>query len=163
MREISYTLKMKRYLFTFLLGFLSFFILIKDSKTFTIQNFFIQREKYFPPLTSMIPSSHYGVRDGQPHWGQDYFANTGTIIYSPCTCSVYSSSNQRLGNYIILTDVKGVNFLFAHLSKNYIYNDSAVEKGREIGETGNSGYSFGAHLHLEVYWGNFYFNPKEIF
>lgn len=111
----------------------------------------------------MIPTSGYGTRDGRPHWGQDYLATTGTPVYSPCSCIASSGFNNTLGKFIILTDNRGVNFLFAHLSKNYVYDLSAVALGEPIGETGNTGYSFGPHLHLEIYWGNFYFNPQEFF
>ena len=154
---------MKRYLFTYLLGFCTIFILIRDLPSLNIKNFHNEDRKYSLPLNQMIPTSNYGIRDNLPHWGQDYSATIGTPIYSPCYCSAISGHNERLGNFIILTDSNGVNFLFAHLSKNHIYDLSAVAVGEPIGETGNTGYSFGPHLHLEIYWGNFYFNPQEFF
>lgn len=53
------------------------------------------------------------------------------------------------GNYVIVTDVKSRQYLFAHLSKVSVVAGETIFNGDVIGRTGSTGNATGDHLHLE--------------
>lgn len=57
------------------------------------------------------------------------------------------------GNYVLIEHTNGKRTRYAHLMKNTIPVSigQQVYASTKIGRIGNSGYSFGAHLHFEVY------------
>ena len=79
--------------------------------------------------------------------------------------------NWRYGNFVKIQHDDGTVCLYAHLEYTSVTVNQRVSKGQVIGRMGNSGNSFGAHLHWE-YWtkNDYYFNvdpspylePKEI-
>ncbi len=54
------------------------------------------------------------------------------------------------GNYVAVIGDDGKIIYYCHLSERSVRAGKRVEMGDEIGIEGNTGYSFGAHLHLEV-------------
>ena len=78
--------------------------------------------------------------------------------------------NWRYGNFVKIQHDDGTICLYAHLERASVSTGQRVSKGQVIGKMGNSGNSFGAHLHWE-YWtrNDYYFNvdpspylqPKE--
>jgi murein DD-endopeptidase MepM/ murein hydrolase activator NlpD len=54
------------------------------------------------------------------------------------------------GNLIILQHNLGFRTYYAHLHKIQVKSGSFVHKGQQIGLSGNTGRSTGAHLHYEV-------------
>ena len=64
-----------------------------------------------------------------------------------------SSSGKRIyGNYVKIRHDNGMYTLYAHMKYGSINVKvgQRVTRGQEIGYMGNTGYSFGAHLHFEV-------------
>ena len=61
-----------------------------------------------------------------------------------------SSGNASYGNCVKLRHPNGYFTLYAHLSGVKVSDGQQVEKGRQIGNMGNSGNSYGNHLHFEV-------------
>lgn len=59
--------------------------------------------------------------------------------------------NEWLGNYIIIQHEDGKQTLYAHLSVIEVEEGDAVDQGENIGFIGNTGNSFGFHLHFEIY------------
>jgi murein DD-endopeptidase MepM/ murein hydrolase activator NlpD len=59
--------------------------------------------------------------------------------------------SRLFGRYIILTHSNGYKTLYAHLSSTSVREGDRVTRGRKIGETGNTGYSTGPHLHFAIY------------
>lgn len=78
--------------------------------------------------------------------------------------------NWKYGNFVKILHDDGTICLYAHLERASVSAGQRVSKGQVIGKMGNSGNSFGAHLHWE-YWtrNDYYFNvdpspylqPKE--
>lgn len=116
--------------------------------------------------------SPYGWRSfngGSFHYGIDIPAKTGTPVYAAAsgvvTRSNYSSS---YGNviYIYHPDLD-LTTVYAHLSQNLVSLGTTVTKGEHIGNVGNTGRSFGAHLHFETHKGEWKqrngINPMQFF
>jgi murein DD-endopeptidase MepM/ murein hydrolase activator NlpD len=58
--------------------------------------------------------------------------------------------NGGYGNYVVIDHPNGTQTLYAHLSKNAVWQGQSVVAGQVIGNVGNTGRSTGAHLHFEV-------------
>ena len=72
-------------------------------------------------------------------------SNTGVV-----TKAHYGTTGY--GNYVIIDHGNGVETLYANMLDNSLMVNAGdkVTKGQAIGRVGNTGYSFGAHLHFEV-------------
>lgn len=114
---------------------------------------------FMRPTTGSL-TSPYGYRWGKMHHGVDFGKNgrsgdvhvvaveAGTVI-----SSYYSSS---YGNVVMIShNVNGqvLTTLYAHLENRFVSDGQRVEKGQLLGYMGNTGRSFGAHLHFEVHKG----------
>lgn len=62
-----------------------------------------------------------------------------------------STGNASYGNMVKIDHGNGDFSLYAHLDRVYVTNGQKVVKGQEIGYMGNTGNSYGAHLHFEVF------------
>lgn len=61
-----------------------------------------------------------------------------------------SNKTWEWGNYICVYGDDGRYYYYCHLASRNVAVGARVGKGQTIGIMGNTGYSFGAHLHLEV-------------
>ncbi len=86
------------------------------------------------------------------HRGIDLAVSEGTAIYALAGGKVlYSQFDSSYGNFIVIKHTDGMYSLYAHMRAKSSYKaGSTVKKGAKIGEVGNTGYSFGSHLHLEL-------------
>jgi peptidoglycan hydrolase CwlO-like protein len=103
-------------------------------------------------------TSNYGVRWGKLHAGVDIgkrgdevpiMAVAPGIVFR----SYYSSS---YGNVVFIThnvDGKIWTTVYAHMEKRDVKEGEIVKKGQQLGLMGNTGRSFGAHLHFELHKG----------
>lgn len=106
-------------------------------------------------MTSYAKSGAYG---GGPHNGIDFGAPTGTSVYAPMGGKVVALGSMTkngkwygYGRWIAIDHGNGLVTLYGHLSKQGVKKGAAVDKGDEIGEVGNTGYSTGPHLHFTVF------------
>lgn len=60
------------------------------------------------------------------------------------------TGTQSYGNLVVVTDVNGCRHYYAHLQSIAVSKGQAIAIGTKIGVMGNTGNSFGAHLHYEV-------------
>lgn len=102
-------------------------------------------------------SSTFGYRDFDSsfHMGLDlaaaegtpyYAADSGTVIYATND----GSYNGGAGNWIVISHGNGLVTKYMHSSAVYVNVGDSVSKGQNIGAVGNTGNSFGAHLHFQV-------------
>ena len=61
-----------------------------------------------------------------------------------------SAWHWSYGNYIVLDHGNGLTTYYAHCSALYVSEGESVSQGDVIGAVGNTGYSFGPHIHFEV-------------
>ena len=86
-----------------------------------------------------------------PHKGIDIPAPNGTAIKAAAAGTVVTAAkHSSYGNYVIISHGGGYATLYAHCSKLYVTAGETVSQGQTIAAVGNTGYSFGNHLHFEV-------------
>ena len=103
--------------------------------------------------------SRFGAgRSGHRHQGQDLAAAEGTPVVAPRGGTVKTVAYQAsgAGHYVVLSaPSEGRDYVFMHLRTGSITvtRGQAVRTGQRIGQVGNTGRSFGAHLHFEIWTG----------
>ena len=102
----------------------------------------------------------YHVR--KMHHGMDFSAPTGTEIYATGKGVVENSSysNGGYGNRVIINHGYGYKTLYAHMNTISVKAGNEVTRGQVIGYVGNTGKSFGPHLHYEVIKNGLKINPS---
>ncbi|WP_088070423.1 murein hydrolase activator EnvC family protein [Gottfriedia luciferensis] len=104
-------------------------------------------------------SSGFGYRsfDHETHFGVDIVRTGSTPIVSVANGVViraYHSSSY--GNVVFIThNINGKVFtsVYAHMQNYQVSTGQTVSKGQKIGTMGNTGHSFGQHLHFELHDG----------
>nr|WP_242681439.1 M23 family metallopeptidase [Tessaracoccus sp. SD287] len=86
------------------------------------------------------------------HTGQDFAAPTGTPVYAASSGIVgQSRAGGWAGVHLVVNHANGGSTLYAHLSGKAVSPGQPVKAGQLIGYVGNTGNSYGAHLHFEYY------------
>ncbi len=111
-----------------------------------------------------IVTSRYGFRSGRNHNGIDLDLDVGDTVCSAFSGKIrYAKYNEGgFGNLVVVRHHNGLETFYAHLSKLLVFPDQEVKAGEPIGLGGNTGRSFGAHLHFEVRFYDAPMNPEEI-
>ena len=111
----------------------------------------IYPDRFVKPADGII-TSHYGWRHGRNHNGTDIDLNTGDAVRAAWGGKVrYSQYNDGgFGNLVVIRHYNGLETFYAHLSKLLVVPNQLVEAGETIGLGGNTGHSYGSHLHFEV-------------
>ena len=108
--------------------------------------------------------SRFGAaRRGHAHQGQDLAAPEGTPVLAPRGGLVKTVQYQAsgAGHYVVLDGAdEERDYVFMHLRSGSIAvrEGQTVRTGQRLGEVGNTGRSFGAHLHFEVWTGGGWFS-----
>ncbi|MFS1517172.1 murein hydrolase activator EnvC family protein [Bacillus sp. SCS-151] len=108
-------------------------------------------------------TSGYGARWGTTHFGVD-IAKRGTVpIVASATGVVFRSYySTSYGNVVfLLHDIDGQTYttVYAHMNSRAVSEGQVVTQGQQIGLMGNTGFSFGQHLHFEIHKG--YWNASK--
>ena len=126
-----------------------------------------ERPKTAPTGTYAMPIQHYtlssgfGYRWGRLHSGIDMAAPTGTPIYASDGGTI-----QRAGwyaGYGLCVEVyheNGRMTRYGHCSKLLVNVGDKVYQGQNIALVGNTGHSFGSHLHFEINLNGSPVNPR---
>lgn len=122
----------------------------------------------------VLPDGSKGV-----HYGIDFVSATndrtvfsisqGFVAYDYddyCEIRRFEKPNTG-GNMIIVTsEINGLTYhiRYLHLEQNFVNKGDEVKKGMPIGIYGDVGYSFGAHVHVDVYVADWSkkINPHDI-
>ena len=85
------------------------------------------------------------------HEGIDIIAESNALVVSAARGIVMESGWDRdLGKFVRIDHDLNTVTLYGHLSRAYVQAGDHVEKGATIGAVGNTGNSFGPHLHYEI-------------
>ena len=119
----------------------------------------------WPTKSGYTLSDGYAWRWGKMHSAQDiaglgcnspiYAVNDGTVVVS-----YYQYS---LGNYVEIDHHNGYKTGYAHLSKMYVKEGQGVTMGTIIGLMGDTGESYGCHLHFIVEYNGVRINPLTLY
>ncbi|HNK63444.1 MAG TPA: LysM peptidoglycan-binding domain-containing M23 family metallopeptidase [Anaerolineales bacterium] len=102
---------------------------------------------------------------GPGHLGIDIAAPEGSNVYAAGTGVVTMAQggwNYGYGNVVQIDHGNGYVTVYAHLSAILVSPCQTVGQGAVIGLSGNTGNSFGAHLHFEIRIGGANVNPYDI-
>ena len=122
------------------------------------------RKCCFPtPETSRL-SSHFGGRRRRWHYGVDLAMPTGEPVFAAFDGIVrISKYNSSYGNLVVIRHFNGLETYYAHLSERDVNAGDTVSAGKVIGLCGNTGRSYGSHLHFEIRYMGKAMNPEYVF
>lgn len=102
------------------------------------------------------------IRGGRRHDGLDLGAPTGTPIYASLPGEVtLAKYNGGYGNCVVIQSGT-TKITYGHMSKILVEAGHTVQAGQVIGQVGNTGHSFGSHLHFEVSINGKLVDPKPL-
>lgn len=123
----------------------------------------------FIPTESRRIAGPYGMRTYRMHRGVDLGLCHGedrTIVaaFSGKVKLVRNQGRRKgYGKYVIIDHGNGLTTLYAHLASWKVNIGDEVMAGDTIGIGGNTGRSFGAHLHFEMKYNGVYIDPSTVF
>lgn len=106
-------------------------------------------------ITKLFSSSHKGIDLG---WNSKQ-GGKNVPVYAADDGVVYSTkdndkSGKSWGNFVKIKHNDGTYTLYAHLKDGIkVKKGQTVKQGTQVGNMGNTGKSYGNHLHYEVYVG----------
>lgn len=120
------------------------------------------------PFPESTVSSEYGPRESPGgigstfHEGIDFGIAEGTPIPAAGSGTIIlAGDNGGYGNCVIIDHGNGLRTLYGHMRDTpSVSVGSTVARGQTIGLVGNTGQSYGAHLHLEVHVNGTPVNPR---
>lgn len=103
------------------------------------------------PMSGYNFTSGFGSRWGRLHAGVDLAAPVGTPIYSVSSGVVLRASNTgSCGNNVWVEHWDGAVTRYCHMDYMSVTPGQRVGPGDKLGGNGNTGRSYGPHLHFEV-------------
>lgn len=120
-------------------------------------------ERFVIPFDGVLTSS-FGWRKGRNHNGTDIDLVTGDTVRAAWSGKVrYAQFNHGgFGNLVIIRHENGLETFYAHLSELIVVPNEEVKAGDPIGLGGNTGHSFGSHLHFEVRFYDIPMDPEKV-
>lgn len=113
----------------------------------------------WPAPTCRIVTGEFNEgRTGYNHKGVD-LAKAGGAAGQPVVaayhgvvtaCANDGGWNGGMGNYVMIDHGSGLKTIYMHCSAVYVSKGQNVSAGDSIGAVGNTGWSYGAHLHFQV-------------
>lgn len=115
----------------------------------------------------------YGPRSGRVHQGQDFGygkARGGAPVIAAGAGRITFHTNSGFGYYAVIDHGDSIFTVYGHMpyDSNKVPNGSQIQQGQQLGVVGNTGGSFGAHLHWETHvgglrWSNpgTHMNPRD--
>jgi len=122
-------------------------------------------DKYVIPVIDRI-NSGFKHRNGKFHKGLDIHLTKTTPVKAAFNGKVrYARFNTGgYGNLVIIRHFNGLETYYAHLSRLAVQENQLVQAGKVIGLGGNTGAEWsGPHLHFEVRYHDFAFDPEKMF
>ncbi|MFW6110107.1 MAG: peptidoglycan DD-metalloendopeptidase family protein [Patescibacteria group bacterium] len=92
-----------------------------------------------------------------PKFSPIYAIDGGTVVDVR-----YSGWNYGYGKMIRIDHGNGYRSLYAHFSSMAVRPGQTVSRGQVLGNMGNTGRSYGTHLHIEITYQGRYVNPLSV-
>lgn len=134
-----------------------------DTVVISLVNHQKKQEFCYPTPEIARTTSHFGPRRRRFHYGVDLAMPTGEPIYAAFDGTVrISKFNSSYGHLVVVRHTNGLETYYAHMSKRLVEPGDVVKAGQTLGLCGNTGRSYGSHLHFEIrYMGNA-MNPENV-
>ena len=132
---------------------------VPDMKEINVSNFAM-------PCPGYVTSPYgYRPRFRREHKGVDLKLQTGDTVYAAFDGRIRLTNFEKkgYGYYVIMRHTNGLETVYGHLSKFLVDEDQDVKAGDPIALGGNTGRSFGSHLHFETRYMGIPINPAAIF
>jgi len=105
-------------------------------------------------------SSEFGHRKYRFHYGIDIKLEKGEPVLAAFEGMVrIAKKSKTYGNVVVIRHPNGLETLYAHFSELKVKVNDYVQAGDLIGLGGNTGRSYGSHLHFEVRFKGEAINP----
>ncbi len=131
------------------------------------ETFKIDLRGFCMPTPSRNVTSGFGYRPAfrRVHKGLDIKVYTGDTIVSAWDgkVRVCRYDAKGYGYFVIVRHPNGLETVYGHLSKQLVKVNQTVKAGEPIGLGGNTGASYGSHLHFETRLVNEAIDPAEMF
>lgn len=119
------------------------------------------------PTPSRVVTSKFGYRPAfrRMHKGLDIKVYTGDTIVAAFDGKVRIVDYEAAGYgyYVVIRHKNGLETIYGHLSKQLVKSGDMVKAGEVIGLGGNTGRSYGSHLHFETRLLGVAINPALLF
>lgn len=131
------------------------------------QEYRIDLRGFCMPTDSRLVTSHFGYRPRfrRQHYGTDIKVYVGDTIRAAFDgkVRVVKYEGRGYGKYVIIRHPNGLETLYGHMSKQLVKEDEVVKAGDPIGLGGNTGRSYGSHLHFETRFLGQFIDPEKVF
>lgn len=117
------------------------------------------------PTPSRKVTSPFGPRWRRMHNGLDIKVNIGDTIRAAFDgkIRIVKYEARGYGNYVVIRHSNGLETVYGHLSRQLVEPNQTVRAGDVIGLGGNTGHSYGSHLHFETRFLGIAINPALMF
>ncbi len=107
-------------------------------------------------------TSEFKWRWGRQHEGMDMGCRTGNdVLAADGGTVVFAGVMGGYGNLVIIDHENGIETYYAHNSQLLVSRGDKVFQGQHIAEAGNTGHSFGSHIHFGVKDNGTFQNPRN--
>jgi len=141
-----------------LLGYMQLLLVRLREMIRNLQDMIIEMEDTDHPVEGYSVSYKYGVPDAAyaltgHHIGTDYFTPKGTPVKAPIAGEVTVAGNSRsLGNYCHFKySIANKTYTARFLHLQTVPTRGKYQKGQIIAYSGNTGFTSGPHLHIDVW------------
>ncbi|MEO5644331.1 MAG: peptidoglycan DD-metalloendopeptidase family protein [Bacteroidia bacterium] len=118
--------------------------------------------QYVHPFNGSTTSS-FGFRSYRYHFGVDINLETGDTVRCAFDGMVrIAQKSKTYGYVVVIRHNNGLETYYAHLSKLLVHPGDDIEAGMTLGLGGNTGHSFGSHLHFEVRFRGIAIDPNYL-
>lgn len=120
---------------------------------------------FYMPVSGEVTSGYgYRPRFRRMHRGIDLNLNTGDTVRAAFNgrVRIVNYEARGYGKYVVIRHDNGLETVYGHFSKHLVERNQFVKAGEPIGLGGNTGRSFGAHLHFETRYLGVAINPAAI-
>lgn len=119
-------------------------------------------DHYTHPFNGPI-TSEFGRRRWRYHYGTDIDLQKGDTVRNAFNGRVrISTYSKTYGHVIVVRHNNGLETIYGHLSKRLVDIDSTIASGTVIGLGGNTGHSYGSHLHFEIRYFDEALDPRDV-